>query len=340
MLFSAEGEGAVPALDAFDRFLVQCSGGKDSLASLLYLLDLGIPKERIEVWHQRIDGEGDPWMDWPATEHYVALVAEHLGLPLLMQCRAGGFRGELYREHAVPGSVHFERDGKSYVLPSLHAAENTRRRFPAPTADLRRRWCSSSLKIDVAARAITHDPTLTGTKNQPLRLAVVSGERHEESRSRSRYPEWELHRTDARVRRVWQWRPVVEWQEQDVWEIIRRHGIRPHPAYLLGWSRCSCAGCIFQTPHLWAMTREVMPEFFGRLEAAEQELAFTIDPKLSLSAKADRGTLDRLPPAPERSLYQRWALEPDAMTLANIAWEWPDGWYPAGAFRGTAGGSL
>ncbi len=339
MLFGSS-EAPTPEPDAFDRYLVMLSGGKDSLASLLHLLDLGIPKDRIEVWHQRIDGDSAAFMDWPCSESYVALVAEHLGLPLLMQYRAGGFRGELYRERAVPGAVHFERDGKSYVLPSLHAAENTRRRFPAPTADLRTRWCSSTLKIDVAARVIANDSTLTGMRSQPLRLAVVSGERHEESRARSHYPEWEVHRTNSRARRVWQWRPVVEWPERDVWEIIRRHGIRPHPAYLLGWSRCSCAGCVFQTPPLWAMTREVMPEFFEQLVAAEEDLAFTIDPKLTLREKADLGCLDRLPPEPERSLYRRWATEPGAMTFADIAWEWPDGWYPAGAFHGAAGGSL
>ena len=67
----------------YDRVLVQWSGGKDSLACILHLLDLGVDPFRIELWHQRIDGAkgDDPWMDWPCTDRYVELVGEHLGLP-------------------------------------------------------------------------------------------------------------------------------------------------------------------------------------------------------------------------------------------------------------------
>lgn len=41
---------------SFTKIIVACSGGKDSLASLLHLLDIGIPKERIELWHHDVDG--------------------------------------------------------------------------------------------------------------------------------------------------------------------------------------------------------------------------------------------------------------------------------------------
>lgn len=36
----------------YDRYIVSFSGGKDSTATFLYLLDHGIPREKIELWHQ------------------------------------------------------------------------------------------------------------------------------------------------------------------------------------------------------------------------------------------------------------------------------------------------
>jgi 3'-phosphoadenosine 5'-phosphosulfate sulfotransferase (PAPS reductase)/FAD synthetase len=328
----------LPVTD-YDRVLVQWSGGKDSLACILHLLDLGVDPFRIELWHQRIDGAkgDDPWMDWPCTDRYVELVGEHLGLPVLFQYREGGFRGELFRENARPGAIVFERAGMKARLEPMRAEANTRRKFPAPTADLSRRWCSGHLKIDVAARSITNDPTLDGTRERPIKVLFVSGERREESPSRARYAEWEEHRTNSRSRIVHQWRPVIDWPEQDIWAIIRRYGILPHPAYLLGWNRCSCFGCIFSTSDLWSMMREIAPDRFEQLAQAERDLEFTIDPKLDLHAKANLGCPTRLNIDPT---YRRWALNPAALSLSDINFAWPDGWFPAGAFHGHAGGSI
>ena len=39
----------------YDKYIVYFSGGKDSMACLLYLLDTGIPIEKIELWHHDID---------------------------------------------------------------------------------------------------------------------------------------------------------------------------------------------------------------------------------------------------------------------------------------------
>lgn len=41
---------------SYDKYIVSFSGGKDSTATFLYLLEHGVPVERIELWHQEIDG--------------------------------------------------------------------------------------------------------------------------------------------------------------------------------------------------------------------------------------------------------------------------------------------
>lgn len=45
-----------PTLAEYDRIAVAFSGGKDSVASVLHLLDLGINPSRIELHHHRVDG--------------------------------------------------------------------------------------------------------------------------------------------------------------------------------------------------------------------------------------------------------------------------------------------
>jgi tRNA(Ile)-lysidine synthase TilS/MesJ len=58
-------------LASYDVIIVAFSGGKDSAACVLHLLDLGVPKHKIELWHHLVDGrEGSTLMDWPCTEAY------------------------------------------------------------------------------------------------------------------------------------------------------------------------------------------------------------------------------------------------------------------------------
>ncbi|MDE3841062.1 hypothetical protein C0966_17510 (plasmid) [Bacillus methanolicus] len=43
-------------LDDYDHIIISASAGKDSMACLFYLLDLGVPSKKIELWHQSVDG--------------------------------------------------------------------------------------------------------------------------------------------------------------------------------------------------------------------------------------------------------------------------------------------
>ncbi len=85
-------------LEEYDLIVVLFSGGKDSAAAFWKLIELGVPKEKIELWHHDIDG-GHPerTMDWPVTQEYVRAFSEYTGCKLRMSWRVKAFFGELYR---------------------------------------------------------------------------------------------------------------------------------------------------------------------------------------------------------------------------------------------------
>ncbi|MGH1338744.1 MAG: phosphoadenosine phosphosulfate reductase family protein, partial [Aureispira sp.] len=228
----------VDILDKEVTYLVCFSGGKDSIAMVLDLLERGVPQSKIILHHHEVDGRARPLFDWKVTTQYCRAFAEALGLTILFSYREGGILREMYREQEGLQDVLYqcEMDGAFHRLRS-RAGNSTRRKFPAVAADLQTRWCSSSVKIDVLSRVIANHPDY-----QKGRFVICTGERGEESKNRARYKYWENYRATAptKGRFCIQWRPILDWKEKEVWSILRRHRIQCHPCYELGWSRCSC----------------------------------------------------------------------------------------------------
>lgn len=378
--------------------VVLLSGGKDSVACYYKLLELGIPKSKMEFWHHDIDG-GHPCrrMDWRCTKNYVKALAKAEGIPLRLSWRVNGFFGELYRVGASEPVVWMEPDtleikqcklSTNYIecqkikKRAIKDIENQlkkygyRFKFPMKTGDLGRRWCSAYLKIMVAdtvmsnldslgelekiggkrhkfpAKGGTHqgrwcsgnlkaavqDSVTTNLEKTQsnVKILVVSGERRGESPGRSKYNEIEIHRKNAIAkshRLVHQWRPVIDYSEKDVWEVLKRHKINPHPCYRAGWNRCSCAMCIFSTPALFAGIRELYPEDYEQLKQDELVLGFTLDNKCNLDnfvGKAE-SCVYHGDKAAIHSLITGEFKTDDIYVTGNWL-------YPAGAFHGAAGG--
>jgi len=255
-------------LHAYDHIVVSFSGGKDSVACVLYLLELGVPASRIELWHQCVDGRpevDERLFDWPSTESYCQAFADAFGMRLLFQWKDGGFITEMTKLDRATAPSSFQTLDGRILTTGGEGKPGTRLAFPAMAADLQTRWCSAYLKIDVAKKVFTNDPRFADAKT-----LIVTGERREESGNRSRYAEATDY-SSTRRRTVHQWRAVLPWFEEDVWEIMARYRVRPHPAYYLGWSRVSCLPCIFGDPHQWATIREVAPQLFARLARLEDK---------------------------------------------------------------------
>lgn len=127
-----------------DRVVVAFSGGKDSVAMTLDLLDQGVPKDRIELHHHLVDGlDHNGLMDWPITAAYCEETAKALGLPLYFSWRRGGFEAEMDRADSPTGMVEWECPDGTFGNSGGYGPRNTRGKFPQVSADLRVRWCSA-----------------------------------------------------------------------------------------------------------------------------------------------------------------------------------------------------
>ena len=180
-------------LEEYDLIVVLISGGKDSVACYLKLIELGVPKEKIEFWHHDIDG-GHPTrrMDWKCTQNYVKALADAEGVKLRVSYRVNGFFGELYRIGASEpiewidpdtGEIRQCKLSSNYLkcrelkeqateeMEELLKQYGYRMKFPAKTGDLSRRWCSAYLKICVA-------DTVVSNLDRLGELEELGGKRH------------------------------------------------------------------------------------------------------------------------------------------------------------------
>lgn len=318
-----------PELEAYGEFIVFFSGGKDSIACVLHLLEMGVPSEKIVIHHHLVDGaEGSTLMDWPVTRSYCIKFAEAFGLRYEETWRKGGFEAEMLRDNQPTGPVAIPDTSGAIAWIGGKGGGDTRKMFPQVSDNLAVRWCSAYLKVDVGARYLANTARFgDGTKR-----LVITGERAEESPARAKYQVFFVHAQDKRLGRknryLDHWRPVHHWSEGEIWAILERHGVNPHPAYWIGYSRCSCKGCIFLNSDSVATLKFVAPHDFKTMSDYEISFGKTIHRTKSLLERADEGAV-----MPSAAKYAAIAMQPHYYPSIRVA-EWV---LPDGAFKSNSG---
>jgi 3'-phosphoadenosine 5'-phosphosulfate sulfotransferase (PAPS reductase)/FAD synthetase len=315
-----------PAIDAFlyddsVKILLCFSGGKDSIAMFLHLLELGISVERIELHHHLVDGRGDSVFDWACTESYCRAFAAHFGVNIVFSYRKRGIMGEIYKENKPSFNVIIEAENGIIECKRSKTAD-TRLKFPAQSNNHKTRWCSSLVKMSVFNQVLTNLPRYQ--KN--VKILVLTGERAAESKVREQYELAQWHTTNAKARKkriVLHHRLIHNWTDEDVWSIIKRHSVQVHPAYELGWSRCSCQLCIFSNPNVWASIQHISLEKIQYIGDTEVDLNFTMYQKQKIY---ERVALGKSFVTDEN--YYRWAYEATTIFTSPIIidnWKMPQG---------------
>ena len=376
--------------DDYDLIAVSFSGGKDSLAALLHILDMGAPKSRIELWHQNVDGDEDApaVMDWPMTRDYTESVGSALGVPVLYQWRGEGLYGEMARKGRRMHPVYFEspehlgsqtpkgietdrriRAGEQpsrdfdvtvYRWDTQAGRLEGRRGMPARSPNLQQRWCSDVVKIEPFNKALVYDPRLDHRRLGRLpRVLVITGERRLEGQKgqitikdprkkartmtlggRAAYALLEPHSVHYPTRRIIDhWRPVMNYSDKDVWDIIRRHKIRPHPIYELGpWGRCSCSGCIYSLPRHLAGWRQAMPKQFAQIASLDDQMA--VEGRMTWRKGKVFSSLPALESGLDPAVLRRWKPYLQGRKRITPDYIFTDDWkMPLGAEAGAEGGA-
>lgn len=197
--------------------MLSVSGGKDSDAMSHHLLDL----RQSEGWPgdvMMVHADLGSRVEWHQTPEYVENLARRKNVPLhVVRWTHGDLIDRIWQR--------YNQDPSRPCWPSA-----------------KMRYCTSDMKRGPISRWL-RNRFPTGN------VICAMGLRAQESHTRARRQTFTL-RTDASAptkgRFVYDWLPIHDWTEADVWDCIRQHGDIAHPAYRLERpnQRLSCALCV------------------------------------------------------------------------------------------------
>ena len=143
-----------------------------------------------------------------------------------------------------------------------------KRRFPSTQV----RFCTEELKIIPLAK---HMDSIEESSKANQHMIWV-GIRAEESDARRKMPEVLSSNVKYPPRKTsWQLRhhPLLDWSVQDVFDIHKKHNIKPNPLYKMGMSRVGCFPCIMARQSEMRKIFKVSPETIDRIEEWERQVS-------------------------------------------------------------------
>ena len=253
--------------------VISLSGGKDSTATALHLLETGVIDRHVqaggEVRRVFLD------TGWELDETYQYL--DEVLTPRLGQIDRAALWIPGPGEALPQGYDHLEplwtTPGKTMAADRWALAQVFETRMGRYSPMIRlifhwamfasrvNRWCTDRTK---ARAVIGYLATLSDPVN-------VVGIRAEESAARALAVEEEFSPTyDALI-----WRPILRWSREDVIAIHQRHGLAPNPLYLqgAGAGRVGCRVCIHSGRKDLRWIHDQHPESIALVDDIERAIA-------------------------------------------------------------------
>lgn len=240
-------------IDRNALFVVSHSGGKDSQAMMVHLVNAGVPAEQMVVIHADLGN-----VEWGGAKDIARANAEAAGVPFIV---ATARRGLL--------QMVTERFERRPEVPS----------WPSSST----RQCTSDLKRGPIAREARRYAKANG-----FNLVVnCMGFRSEESPARAKRPVLaEVKSNTTKTREWFDFLPILDWDVQKVFQTIADDGQNPHEAYgarlvagrwvTEGNDRLSCVFCIMASAKDIAHGAQERPELAAEYIALEKATGYTM----------------------------------------------------------------
>ncbi|APE46211.1 MULTISPECIES: phosphoadenosine phosphosulfate reductase domain-containing protein [Rhodobacterales] len=214
------------------------SGGKDSQAMSIRLVEAGIPRDQLLIVHATL---GD--VEWPGTISHIRKTT--FGLPPVI---------------ARPRRSFFEMVRARGMFPSP--------RYRQCTSDQKRGPIERELRRYLAA-----NPRFAGRI-----VSAMGMRAEESAARWSRHVVRLNNRNSVAGRTWIDWLPIHELSRREVFDAIAAAGQEPHWAYGRGMTRLSCSFCIMSSLADLRCAARLRPDLLSAYMALEDEIGHTLRP--------------------------------------------------------------
>ncbi|MBJ7536988.1 phosphoadenosine phosphosulfate reductase domain-containing protein [Marinomonas transparens] len=242
--------------------VVNVSGGKDSTATLLVAIEREV-KSIVPVF-------ADTGNEHEQTYQYLDYLEKRLGLKI--ERVKADFSKQIVRKRTLTMDKWRQEGVEERVIErAISVLEPTgnpfldlclwKGRFPSMKA----RFCTEELKIFPINQFI--EPMLGAYES----IYSWQGVRAEESPSRAKMPEIEVEFGDMETGKgIFNYRPILRWTADQVFEFHRKHGVDWNPLYEQGMGRVGCMPCVNCNKTELRKIAEQFPEVVERLREWEE----------------------------------------------------------------------
>lgn len=228
-------------VEAGALFVSNHSGGKDSQAMLIKLLEV-IPPQQLLVVHASLGP-----MEWPGALELARDQAAAAGLPFLVA------------------------KAEKTLLEMVERRYQNRPEVPSwPSASTRQ--CTSDLKRGPIQREVRRYAKANGFKT----IVNCLGLRAEESPGRAKRKEFSRMGISNSVNTWYEWLPVHDLLTPEIFGTISDAGQKPHYAYELGNERVSCVFCIMASRNDLQNGGREHPGLLAQYDAMEKRTGYTM----------------------------------------------------------------